>query len=75
MSDNTTSPRRRAAVEAAAEVICDEIWGAGTWAKDNHNGPAGSAWTPLLAKAIAAYLAAMGCDVEAQQVRRIADER
>jgi len=75
MSDDTTSPRRRAAVEAAAEVICDELFGAGTWAKDNHNGPAGSAWTPLLAKAIAAYLGAMGRDVEAEQIRRMADER
>jgi hypothetical protein len=61
MSD-TTSPRRRAAVEAAAEKAGWAIH----WHFDDRR---------VAIEAIAAYLAVMGRDVEAQQVRRMADER
>ena len=62
MTEDTNSPRRRAAVEAAAEKA--------GWAIHWHYND-----RRVAIEAIAAYLAAMGRDVEAQQIRTMADER
>ena len=61
MTEDTTSPRRRAAVEAAikaakVEALSDD-------------------WRRVVCMSIAAYEDGMGRTLDAEQIRRMADER
>jgi hypothetical protein len=77
MTTDTTSPIRRAAVEAAARGYCCGNNPAGCLVE------AGAMKPPCCArfyfkqsvKGVAAYLETMGRTTEAEQIRRMADER
>ena len=72
MTDDTTSPIRRAAVEAHARALCKSFYGM-DWERTSEF-RRGICRKMSLA-ALPAYLAVMGRDVEAQQVKGMADER
>jgi hypothetical protein len=78
MTDDTTSPIRRAAVEAAAlEVLTDlgDRRGIGAALYECDDDIQNEIGTTVAIAAIAAYLDFMGRTTEAQQIRRMADER